>query len=850
MSGPFGSTAWMYNPSTEFYDFEISNSLRQNAGDSAYLHKSQGSGNRRTFTISFWVKRSRLNDRQAIFSASTDGNNECFIWFDTDDELFVKESTSGSTNFEIRTNRKFRDASAWYHIVVAYDTTNGTAGNRVRIYVNGVEETSFANETQPDEHFQTKFNDGSTTLNIGRINTAEYFGGYLAEATLIDGLQLTPSSFGETKSDIWIPKDTAGLTFGTNGLRLQFKQSGTGTASTSTIGADTSGNNNHLTSVNLVAGDVVPDSPTNNFATLNPLFDDPSYPITFSEGNLKSAQTNKYFSGCSTIVMSKAIGGKWYFEASSITDGNFPIIAVTQLLALTTPAYANSTGMQGKQYSYHGYDGGLRGPTNSGIGSLDNGGAYRRDDGWGATFNQDVMSVALDMDNMKVYFAKNGAWQGSGNPAGNANPAVSSLDDEDYVFWLEDGAGADNRDSTWIANFGQDGTFAGTKTAAGNADDNGIGNFLYDVPAGFLSLCTANLPVPTATIDPAEGGSPQDYFNTVLYEGNGSTQSITGVGFLPDFTWIKNRDANDAHALTDSVRGVTKQLSSDTDDGELTNADGLTAFGSDGFSLGDDVIYNTNNESYVAWNWKAGTAFSNDASSTSVGTIDSAGSVSAATGFSIISYTGTGSNATVAHGLSSAPDVVLVKGRSNDVRYWTYWGTQFVNTSYIYLNTNDGEDTGGATITNSAYPTSSVFSIGTSTFVNGSSETYIAYCFHSVNGYSKFGKYTGNGNDDGPFVHLGFRPAWIAMKKLNAGGTSWEQYDTARPSGSNGTQGNFVDNRLILDDVNDEGNGLDKVDILSNGFKLRQNASTTNADGHTYLYLAFAEQPFKYANAR
>jgi hypothetical protein len=291
------------------------------------------------------------------------------------------------------------------------------------------------------------------------------------------------------------------------------------------------------------------------------------------------------------------------------------------------------------------------------------------------------------------------------------------------------------------------------------------------------------------------------------------------------------------------VRGK-KRLFSDTSGAEVDG--GVDSRGSDGFTLtGGQGTNNESGHTYVAWNWKAGTAFSNDASSTGVGTIDSSGSVNTDVGFSIISYTGTGSNATVAHGLSSAPDVVLVKGRSNDSRFWTYWGTQFdANTTYIYLNETAAEDTGGATITNSAYPTSSVFSIGTSTFVNGSSETYIAYCFHEVEGYSKFGKYIGNGNSSGMFVYTGFRPAFVLIKSTTAV-ESWNLFDTARDP-SNLTTQNLNPN--VSNAESDASSGNRAIDILSNGFKLRGDNSAVN-DG-TFLYLAFAEQPFKYANAR
>ena len=414
----------------------------------------------------------------------------------------------------------------------------------------------------------------------------------------------------------------------------------------------------------------------------------------------------------------------------------------------------------------------------------------------------------------KVWFAKNGTYQGSGNPAGDSNPAFSSMEFDDVVFQVEDGAGADNRDSTFIFNFGQDGTFAGTQTAGGNADDNGLGNFLYDVPAGFLALCAKNMPAMHSTVD-------------------------------PDFTWIKQRSspARRNH-LNDAVRGAGKSMFSNTyNSDEESSSSYLTAFISDGFTLGNSSETGGNNLNYVAWNWKA----NGSGSSNTNGTINTtATSVAAHGGFSISTYTGTGSNATVGHGLSSAPSFVIIKARAFDDNWIVGFGDF---TGRILLDENQGFADTDAQFRDTV-PSSTIVTIGTHNSVNKSSETYVMYCFADIDGMQKIGSYIGNGNNDGPFVYTGFRPAWIVIKKTNANGTSWQQYDTARLSGSNGTQGNFVDNRLILDDTNPEGNGLDKVDFISNGFKLRQNADTTNGNGNTYIYLAFADQSTKYANGR
>jgi hypothetical protein len=446
--------------------FNVDNSLRVNAGDSAYLHKSQGSGNRRTFTISFWVKRSRQNDRQAIFSATVDGSNECFIWFDTTDELFVKENTSGSTNFEIRTNRKFRDPSAWYHIVVAYDTTNGTAGNRVRFYVNGVEETSFANETQPDENFQTKFNDGSTTLNIGRMNyDSEYFGGYLAEVVLIDGLQLAPTSFGEFGEDsgIWKPIDVSGLTFGTNGFYLDFEASGN-------LGNDANGGTD-LTEVNLAATDQTTDTCTNNFATLNSLAT--GLDATLSEGNLKMVSgTATTRSGTASSIGFTA--GKWFAEFKITVSAN-GIVGI-----------AGTT--QNKSATDDDDIGNYPGRTQQGYGYLSGGEVYNDSSavtGSFATFTtDDIIGVALDLDGDLLYFYKNGAIQNSGTGID-----ISGITPHSGSWFFAVGDGSAGTASTVECNFGN----PITALSSAVADGNGFGAFEFTPKSGHLALCTKNI---------------------------------------------------------------------------------------------------------------------------------------------------------------------------------------------------------------------------------------------------------------------------------------------------------------------------------------------------------------------
>mgnify|MGYP003139175938 CR=1 FL=1 len=324
---------------------------------------------------------------------------------------------------------------------------------------------------------------------------------------------------------------------------------------------------------------------------------------------------------------------------------------------------------------------------------------------------------------------------------------------------------------------------------------------------------------------------PTIYFNTVLYAGNETARSITGVGFQPDFVWIKDRSQSYNHHLFDSVRGATKRLKSDTTDAESTNAQTLTAFGSDGFSLGTDNATNGNGSNVVSWNWKAG----GTASSNTDGSITSSVSANTTAGFSIVTYTGNGvSGATVGHGLSTtAPKIVLIKKR-NAADPWTMLNTNIDLQKYMRL-----DDTTGAVsdpMFNNTAPTTSVFTVDSDGQVNGNTNTFVAYCFSEVKGYSKFGSYTGNGSTDGTFVHCGFKPAWVLQKNISAT-QGWQLQDNKR-NGFNGA------NKLLQPHTNQAESDVNRIDILSNGFKVITTDAGQNSSGATYIYMAFAESPF------
>jgi len=324
------------------------------------------------------------------------------------------------------------------------------------------------------------------------------------------------------------------------------------------------------------------------------------------------------------------------------------------------------------------------------------------------------------------------------------------------------------------------------------------------------------------------------YFNTKLYTGNGSTQSITGVGFQPDWTWIKRRDGSAFHVVTDSVRGATKQIYPNDSQAEGTRAQGLQSFDSDGYTLGNEGDTNASSSTYVAWNWLA----SNTTASNSNGSITSTVSANTTAGFSIVSYTGTGSNATVGHGLGVAPKMIICKGRSfSTSAHWLTYHEAMGNTSAMKLNLTSAKET-TVYYWNNTSPTSSTFSLGAGTEANSSSATFIAYCFAEKKGYSKFGSYTGNGNADGTFVYTGFKPAFVIIK-YTEGTANWIMWDNKRNSFN-------VTNLLLKPNLSNAENTStgNALDFTSNGFKCRGTDSGSNVSGGNYIYMAFAENPF------
>lgn len=757
------------------YNFE--QSLRLNDDDSAYLNRTPSvAGNRKTWTFRTILKRGELSSLQWIFGRIT-GAGDTMITFDSNDRLYLDNMGT------LRTSMLFRDPSAWYDIQIAVDTTQATASNRVKIYVNGTQVTDFDTETYPSQNADLAINDANNHGLGARPSIGQYFDGYFAETYFINGQQVAPTEFGEFDATYghWKPKEYEG-TYGTNGFYLDF-------ADGANIGNDVSGNNNDFTATNLSDTDIVLDSPTNNFAVLNPLATNLN--ITLSEGGLRASTTSNGTSSFSSFAMSS---GKWYVEViSSATTAS--LIGIVESTANFNADYMNQSL---DAYSYY-FNGVIY---STGYATADTGASHT---------STDIVSMAIDMDSATktVKFYKNNVLQ-----------TTQTLTGSEYVIAIGDDASGS--DAIYNLNFGQDSSFAGNKTAQGNTDSNGIGDFYYAPPSGYLALCTANLPEPTVV--------PSEHFNVVTYTGNVTARSIVS-GVNTDFVWGKARSIAYSHCLFDVVRGTEKRLLSQLTNAEDNLVGSVTSFNSDGFDLGTETNLNANGQSYVAWNWKAGgVPVTNNA-----GTITSQVSANVDAGFSIVGYISNGSAHTVGHGLNKTPEAIILKDRDGVAS----WHCDILGYE-LRLNTTSGDynaDTWWGT------HTSSVVSVG-HPIAPVNTHKAIMYCFHSVEGYSKIGSYTGNGNPDGTFVYLGFSAKWIMIKESSASGDAWYIVDTERDTI------NPMSNYLTANNSNVENTSYNWLDINANGFKMRDTTQSWNEDGQTYMFYAVAENPFKYTNAR
>jgi hypothetical protein len=737
----------------------------------------------------------------------------------------------------VYTTPVYRDPSAWYHLVVAVDTTNSTSANTVRIYINGVQQSVAG--SYPATNLDTWVN-GAYSHRIGARwsgpSSSSNFDGYMAEVNFVDGYpagytQATFATnnisalFGETdqQTGVWIPKRYTG-TYGTNGFRLSFANN----SSTTALGYDSSGTGNNWTTNNFsvtpgVGNDSLLDVPSlyntdtglggeviGNYATLNPL------EITTltkpTNGNLDYSPSNTAPQvAISTITIPST--GKWYAEfTKGSSTSSFSIGAIG---ALRTAQYVGHT---------------------DSIGYFDAGQIYK--DGTLiqsslATYaSGDVVGVAIDVAAQTIQFYKNGVVVGT---------AVS------YTYsQISFACGNYVSGQVYNANFGQR-------------------PFAYTAPSGFKALCTTNLPAPA--IGQTSNNQADNHFNVVTYSGNGSTQNLT-TDFAPDLVWIKNRTTNYSHMLYDTLRGastgsVSKVISSNATDSEgIVNDNStygyLSSFNANGFTVtagsftGSGGYTNTSGQNYVAWCWNAGGVSVTNSAGTNGATIASIYRANRAAGFSIVTYTGNGvDGATVAHGLGTAPAFIIVKSRSNAFN-WGVWHKNLAkydaNHAYaIGLNiTRPADATAQYAVFYPGVNTVNVFGLGNEGTANQSNSTYVAYCFAEVPGFSAFGSYTGNGSSDGPFIYLGFRPAFLLFKNISQT-YGWQIFDYKR------NPNNRVNLGLYPNVSNAEGTeaGTGPIDFLSNGFKIRDAIwEEINGSTRTYIYAAFAETPARLSTAR
>tara|TARA_B100000519_G_scaffold140813_1_gene122019 strand:+ start:3004 stop:5772 length:2769 start_codon:yes stop_codon:yes gene_type:complete len=873
----------------------INNSCMFNRADNPRLAFTPGSvGNSRTFTFSAWIKRVNLGSaRNLLLTVSNTGGTAGDFWyFNTDDTIKLTDATS--SHYNLITRREFNNTTKWYHLLIAVDTTQATAANRMKIYIDGDQITSFSTASYPTQNFQFAINYTSYPMNFGGdygSTGSENAGYYLAEVNMVDGQQLLPASFGETDTSTgrWVPStvkpypttttDIAvtvvssggnkyaldGVTQGTvtliEGATYKFDQSdssnsthplrfsttsdgthnsgteyttgvttvGTpgssgaytqitvavgaptlyyycsnhsgmgGTANTqdqyglsgfrlkfqdsSSLGDDTSGKGNDFTATNLATTDQTTDSPTQNHATFSPALSSSTMGLT--EGNL--TVTDNGGTSWETAFVGKPVqSGKWYFEATVDVAGTYDTF-----FGVNTPDALATNRSQ-----YNGYADGSAGfsPTTAGGGDVvyhgNNGSNYYYPGASTSFSNGDIAGIAYDADTGAFWMAKNNTWISSGNPSTGANPLFSGYTAQQLVY------------------FGLSNTSNGTKHSV----NFGQRSFAYTPPTDFVALQQDNMPE--------------------------TDKGITGL------TWTKDRHVANSWMCIDSSRiysaegvfGAMNLNNTNREYGQVDFVDGITKFLKGGHTvMTTNSTYSYMNKldsSYIDFSWVAnsGTKVTNTS-----GSITSTVQANTTAGFSIVEYVGTGSSGSVGHGLSAAPSWMIIKDRDNDSTNWRVYHKSLGGiTKYQILNTN------GATQTASMWgtPTASAFIIGGTGYeVNESGRNYVAYCWHEVEGYSKFGKWIGTGLEDGPFIYTGFKPRWLLHKANNA--ASWYAYDTVRSP-----------NNPILLPVYPDGTYVETpnvygFDLNSNGFKVRQPTGYGgNYSGVDTYYMAFAEHPF------
>ena len=788
----------------------ITKSLMFDDGSNSYLSRTHSASNKKTFTISVWVKRSIFSQYQRIFNAVDSGDNEHLIFRDTNQLHFY----SGDASADVKTNLEFENVTRWYHIVCRVDTTQSTASDRVRLYVDGTLQTNLATSTYPSQDADTAFN-GNVVHEIGRSNSSsQYFDGYMAEFNFTDGQSYGPDTFGmtDTSTGLWVPKSLSSITYGTNGFRLQFANS-----AGQTIGDDTSGNTNDWAISGIGTDHVVNDSPSKNYPNYDTTqtVDGAGGVVVISEGSTRvdmdfGSSGNQY--GMAIMHPSWAVStGKYYWEHKLISEshpgGGIDNLSIPGIIDITRDPLLTS------------YIGHLSGITTFGYYTLSgyilcNGSNYSSTNyGVGGSKTRpaigEVMNMALDMDNGAWYIGVEGTYM-TGEDGQVGDPTSGSARTGAIVKW-------DPKDTRKYVY--------GTSTLSGY-------NAVDEVNFGQESL---NNSIPT--------GYTEWNSDTVPEARDLNPRS------KPDLVWIKNRDATDNHQWYDSTRGVTKMMASNTTDQEATDNDGLQKFLKEGFQVDGDDKVNTNNESYVAWNWVAN-------GGTEVANTDGSGATLASTiqanqtaGFSIVQVTAPSSPSgtyKIAHGLGAAPEMIIGKNRENSGGY--NWSVFFGGRAgvvadrsqsadhYLELNTTDAY-ADNATVWGDTLPTSSVFTAGVGVPLLSNEKT-IFYCWTSIPGYSMIGRYKGNGNVDGPFVYTGFKPQWLMYKGSDAA-AQWDILDNARNQNNPGTTVLSAN----LTNADRTPGSYTSIDFHANGFKIRANNDGINYLNRFYQFLAIAEHP-------
>jgi len=822
----------------------VTRSLRFDGGES--LSRTFGStGDSKKFTFACWVKRTELGGNQRIFQASN-SNNDDFLRFNNDNTLGYWIYQNGSHNHQGNTTAVFRDVSAWMHVCYVVDTAQATAANRVKIFVNGVSHTL---SVYPDQNRDCSVMNTAALHYIGRYgnSASEYANLYIADAYFLDGEAVEPvGNFIESNDyGSYIPKAYTG-SFGTNGFHLKLDDS-------SDIGADDAGSND-FTANNLSSHDVMLDTPTKNYATLNSLDAKGSAGSdTFREGNL-DVEFSNIRSHAGTVAATGS--GKYYAEVYYKSGGGSNRIGVgvvsleDRVKDNTGYSVGTSSTNEGGAIAVFGY----AGQVFNNLGSTPTNANYLAQNApsYAAIAAGDIVQIALDLDAGTVKFGLNGDWYNNTSTSTFASAQTVSLDKTKIWTWFFGGQDSSSTERA-ILNAGQDPTFANNKTSG---QDTSQSEFFYAPPTGFKSLNTSNLAAPTVT--------PSEHFNTVLYSGtydgyNGTgtdSQSITGVGFSPSIVWVKDRDgqsdaygnAYSAHYWFDAVLGAGAPVNIDAGQGISgslnSGANGVDTFDSDGFSVdsadetnysadtGDDFEPDTP-ERYVAWCWKLGTTASSWSGS---GQDPDSEQYNSDAGMSVINYYDgdyAGTSITFNHSLGAAPEFAMALDYEGYHGANYAWHKDLSSGNYLDLSST-GSQTSDSTYFPSSPATNTTFEMGVS-LVDGI-QSHVAL-FRSVEGFSKFGSYKGVGSN-GVYVYTGHRPKMIWIKNKTGTG-NWFIFDAVRDTYNEAV--NYLRPNSYGTETTNSGY---KLDILSNGFRINVESSHMNNSSYEYIFCSFAEQPF------